>query len=266
MIREMTLGQYYKTDSVLHQMDPRVKLMGTMLYVITLFFPKSIFCVILATIFLSWIIRLSKVPVSMYIRGIRPLLVIIFFSAAVNLLFTPGKILLKAGPAAVTKEGLFLAMYLIIRLVYLIIGSSVMTFTTTPNQLTDGIEKGLRFLKMFHVPVHEFAMMMSIALRFIPLLTEELDKIMKAQMSRGVDFDSGNLIEKARKLIPVLIPLFVAAIRRASDLAMAMDARCYHGGEGRTRLHPLSYKKIDFAAYTILIAYVASMLFVSFVL
>ena len=147
-----------------------------------------------------------------------------------------------------------------------VIGSSVMTFTTTPNQLTDGLEKGFQFLKKVHIPVHEIAMMMSIALRFIPILTEELDKIMKAQMSRGVDFESGNILERGKKLIPVLVPLFIAAIRRASDLAMAMDARCYNGGEGKTRLHPLVYKKQDYAAYGIMLLYVAIMIFCSFIL
>ena len=177
-----------------------------------------------------------------------------------------GEVLIKLGPVPITKQGLWMAFYLVIRLVYLVIGSSVMTFTTTPNQLTDGIEKGFQFLKKVHIPVHEIAMMMSIALRFIPILTEELDKIMKAQMSRGVDFESGNILERGKKLIPVLVPLFIAAIRRASDLAMAMDARCYNGGEGKTRLHPLVYKKQDYAAYGIMLLYVAIMIFCSFIL
>ena len=220
MIREMTLGQYYKADSVLHKLDARVKLLGTLLFVITLFFPKSLLSLGIATVFLAFTIKLSKVPFSMMIRGVKPL----------------------------------------------VIGTSVMTSTTTPNQLTDGLEKGFQFLKKVHIPVHEIAMMMSIALRFIPILTEELDKIMKAQMSRGVDFESGNILERGKKLIPVLVPLFIAAIRRASDLAMAMDARCYNGGEGKTRLHPLVYKKQDYAAYGIMLLYVAIMIFCSFIL
>lgn len=266
MIREMTLGQYYKADSVLHKLDARVKLLGTLLFVITLFFPKSLLSLGIATIFLAFTIKLSKVPFSMMIRGVKPLFVIICFSAIINMISVGGEVLIKLGPVSITKQGLWMAFYLVIRLVYLVIGSSVMTFTTTPNQLTDGLEKGFRFLKKVHIPVHEIAMMMSIALRFIPILTEELDKIMKAQMSRGVDFESGNILERGKKLIPVLVPLFIAAIRRASDLAMAMDARCYNGGEGKTRLHPLVYKKQDYAAYGIMLLYVAIMIFCSFIL
>ena len=266
MIREMTLGQYYKADSVLHKLDARVKLLGTLLFVITLFFPKSLLSLGIATVFLAFTIKLSKVPFSMMIRGVKPLFVIICFSAIINMISVGGEVLIKLGPVSITKQGLWMAFYLVIRLVYLVIGSSVMTFTTTPNQLTDRLEKGFQFLKKVHVPVHEIAMMMSIALRFIPILTEELDKIMKAQMSRGVDFESGNILERGKKLIPVLVPLFIAAIRRASDLAMAMDARCYNGGEGKTRLHPLVYKKQDYAAYGIMLLYVAIMIFCSFIL
>ena len=266
MIREMTLGQYYKADSVLHKLDARVKLLGTLLFVITLFFPKSLLSLGIATVFLAFTIKLSKVPFSMMIRGVKPLFVIICFSAIINMISVGGEVLIKLGPVSITKQGLWMAFYLVIRLVYLVICSSVMTFTTTPNQLTDGLEKGFRFLKKVHIPVHEIAMMMSIALRFIPILTEELDKIMKAQMSRGVDFESGNILERGKKLIPVLVPLFIAAIRRASDLAMAMDARCYNGGEGKTRLHPLVYKKQDYAAYGIMLLYVAIMIFCSFIL
>lgn len=266
MIREMTLGQYYKADSVLHKLDARVKLLGTLLFVITLFFPKSLLSLGIATVFLAFTIKLSKVPFSMMIRGVKPLFVIICFSAIINMISVGGEVLIKLGPVSITKQGLWMAFYLVIRLVYLVIGSSVMTFTTTPNQLTDGLEKGFRFLKKVYIPVHEIAMMMSIALRFIPILTEELDKIMKAQMSRGVDFESGNILERGKKLIPVLVPLFIAAIRRASDLAMAMDARCYNGGEGKTRLHPLVYKKQDYAAYGIMLLYVAIMIFCSFIL
>ena len=266
MIREMTLGQYYKADSVLHKLDARVKLLGTLLFVITLFFPKSLLSLGIATVFLAFTIKLSKVPFSMMIRGVKPLFVIICFSAIINMISVGGEVLIKLGPVSITKQGLWMAFYLVIRLVYLVIGSSVMTFTTTPNQLTDGLEKGFRFLKKVHIPVHEIAMMMSIALRLIPILTEELDKIMKAQMSRGVDFESGNILERGKKLIPVLVPLFIAAIRRASDLAMAMDARCYNGGEGKTRLHPLVYKKQDYAAYGIMLLYVAIMIFCSFIL
>lgn len=262
MIREMTLGQYYRADSVLHRLDPRVKLLGTLLFVITLFFPKSVCSLLVATVFLAAVIKISQVPFSLLARGVRPLFIIICFSALVNLLGTDGQTLVKIGPATITREGLWLSFYLVVRLVYLVVGSSLMTFTTTPNQLTDGLEKGFHFLKRVHVPVHEIAMMMSIALRFIPILTEELDKIMKAQMSRGVDFESGSLLERGRKLVPILVPLFIAAIRRAGDLALAMDARCYNGGEGKTRLHPLVYARRDRVAYAVLAVYVGVMIVV----
>ena len=257
MIREMTLGQYYKADSILHKLDPRVKLLGTLLFVITLFFPKSLLSLGIATAFLILIVKLSKVPVSMMIRGVKPLFIIICFSAIINMISVSGDMLVKIGPITIAKQGLWMAFYLVVRLVYLVIGSSVMTFTTTPNQLTDGLEKGFHFLKKVHVPVHEIAMMMSIALRFIPILTEELDKIMKAQIARGADFENGNLIQKAKAMIPILVPLFVSAFRRANDLAMAMEARCYHGGDNRTQMKPLKYKKRDHIAYLILFAYLA---------
>ena len=181
--------------------------------------------------------------------------IIICFSAIVNLLCTPGTVLFEAGPVRITQEGIWISFYLVVRLVYLVMGSSIMTFTTTPNQLTDGLEKSLGFLQRLHIPIHELSMMISIALRFIPILTQELDKIMKAQMSRGADLESGNIFQRARKLLPVLVPLFISAIRRASDLALAMDARCYSGGEGRTKLKPLIYRRNDFIAYGILLLY-----------
>ena len=264
MLREMTLGQYYKADSPLHRLDPRVKLAGTLLFVITLFFPKSILGLVVATAFLGGIILLSRVPCSMVLRGVKPLFIIICFSAIVNLLCTPGTILWEAGPVRITWEGIWISFYLVIRLVYLVMGSSIMTFTTTPNQLTDGLEKSLGFLQRIHIPIHELSMMISIALRFIPILTEELDKIMKAQMSRGADLESGNILQRAKKMLPVLVPLFISAIRRASDLALAMDARCYNGGEGRTKLKPLIYGRNDFIAYGILFLYVAVMIVCGF--
>lgn len=255
MIREMTLGQYYHSDSILHRLDPRVKLMGTLLYIFSLFLPKSLVSLAVAVITLMLIMNLSRVPFKMYIRSVKPLIPIMIFTAIFNLFFTPGKLLYSWGILHVTKEGLWTACFMLLRLILLILGSSVMTFTTTPNQLMDGMEKAFHFLTYVKVPVHEVVMMMSIALRFIPIMTEELDKIMKAQLSRGADFEEGNLLVRARKLLPILIPLLISAIRRASDLALAMDARCYHGGEGRTKLHPLSYQKRDYLAYGIEVFY-----------
>ena len=257
MIREMTLGQYYKADSILHKLDPRVKLLGTLLFVITLFFPKSLLSLGIATAFLILIVKLSKVPVSMMIRGVKPLFIIICFSAIINMISVSGDMLVKIGPITIAKQGLWMAFYLVVRLVYLVIGSSVMTFTTTPNQLTDGLEKGFHFLKKVHVPVHEIAMMMSIAMRFIPILAEEADKIKKAQMARGANFEEGNIIQKAKAMVPILVPLFVSAFRRANDLATAMEARCYHGGEGRTKMKPLHYISVDYKAYVVMVLYLA---------
>ncbi len=266
MIRNMTLGQYYKADSPLHALDPRVKLLGTVIYVVTLFFPKSVSALVLATVFLGAMIALSKVPFSMVFRGVKPLLILFIFTAVVNLLAAGGTVLVRFGPFHITIEGIWISFYLVVRLAYLVMGASIMTFTTTPNQLADGLEKGLGFLNAIRVPIHELAMMISIALRFIPILTEELDTIMKAQMSRGADFETGNLLARARKMIPVLVPLFVSAIRRASDLALAMDARCYNGGEGRTKYKPLSYGANDRNAYILLAVYVGLMVLCSFFL
>ena len=264
MLREMTLGQYYRADSPLHRMDPRVKLAGTILYVISLFLPKNLLALALASIFLLCVIHLSKVPWRMMIRGVKPLLFIIIFSAIVNLFSVKGQVICHFWRLQITVEGIWMAAFLVIRLIYLVMGTSIMTFTTTPNQLTDGLEKSLGFLNKLHLPIHEVAMMMSIALRFIPILTEELDKIMKAQISRGASFDEGNIINKAKQVIPILVPLFVSAIRRASDLALAMDARCYNGGEGRTKMHPLHYEKRDYIAYAILLLYLIAMIAISF--
>mgnify|MGYP004631592279 CR=1 FL=1 len=249
MIREMTLGQYYKADSVLHKLDARVKLLGTLLFVITLFFPKSLLSLGIATVFLVFTIKLSKVPFSMMIRGVKPLFVIICFSAIINMISVGGEVLIKLGPVSITKQGLWMAFYLVVRLVYLVIGSSVMTFTTTPNQLTDGLEKGFQFLKKVHIPVHEIAMMMSLALRFVPTLLEETDKITQAQKARGADMESGNIIQRVKAFIPILIPLFVSAFRRAYELATAMECRCYRGGTGRTRMKTIHMAKRDYVSF-----------------
>lgn len=264
MDRSVRLGQYYQADSLIHGLDPRTKLLGTLVFVITLFFPGSWTALCLATVVLFLVIYLSKVPIGMIARGVKPVLPIILFSVIVNLLFTKGQVVFRIGFLTITKEGADFAIYLAIRLIYAIMGSSLMTFTTTPGQLTAGMEKGLGFLKVLHIPVHEFAMMMSIALRFIPILTQELHKIMKAQMSRGVDFHEGNFLDRGKKLVPILIPLFISAIRRAQDLALAMEARCYHGGKGRTRLHPLAYRTRDYLAYLFMGLYAGLMVLLCF--
>lgn len=259
MIRDITIGQYYPAKSVVHRLDPRVKLICTLLYLISLFLFSSIPGYLVAMVFLICVIHISKVPFSYIVKGLKPVIMLLMITVLFNLFLTrQGDVLFHAWIFTITEGGLRTAVYMAIRLVYLIIGSSLMTFTTTPNELTDGIEAVLHPLNKIHVPVHEIAMMMSIALRFIPILLEETDKIMKAQLARGADFESGNILQRAKSMVPILVPLFVSAFRRANDLAMAMEARCYRGGDGRTKMKPLRYKSRDYAAYIIVIAYVVA--------
>ncbi len=260
MIRDITIGQYYPTNSILHRLDPRVKLIGTFAFILSLFLFRSFYGYIVVTIFLFSVIKLSKVPFGYIVKGLKAVVLLLVFTLFFNIFFTPGDPLIEYGFIRITKEGLLNSGFMAIRLTYLIIGSSLMTFTTTPNQLTDGLEKVLRPLNHIKVPVHEISMMMSIALRFIPILLEETDKIMKAQMARGADFESGGLMKRAKSLIPLLVPLFVSAFRRANDLAMAMEARCYRGGEGRTKMKPLHYHGKDYAAYLCLVAYLGAII------
>lgn len=255
MIRDITLGQYYPVDSVLHRMDPRTKLFGTLVFIISLFLANSLLAYAVATVALAGAIRLSKVPFKFIVRGLKAIVFLLLISVSFNLFLTPGTVLFQIGFLKLTWEGLRMAGFMALRLVYLVIGSSIMTLTTTPNELTDGLEKSLGFLNKIGVPVHEVSMMMSIALRFIPILVEETDKIMKAQMARGADFENGNLIQKAKAMVPLLVPLFISAFRRATDLAMAMEARCYHGGEGRTKMKPLHYARRDGMAYLVYLIY-----------
>ena len=257
MLRDITLGQYYPADSVVHKLDPRVKLFATMIYIIALFTFRGILGFAIITGMLIFMIKISKVPFSYIVKGLKAIVVLLLITAVFNLVFTPtGTEYWHWGPFHLTSTGIMNAVLMTIRLIYLIMGSSLMTLTTTPNSLTDGLEKLLHPLNKIHVPVHEISMMMSIALRFIPILLEETDKIMKAQIARGADMESGNLIQKAKAMIPILVPLFVSAFRRANDLAMAMEARCYRGGNGRTKMKPLIYKSADHMAYLITILYV----------
>lgn len=257
MLRDITLGQYYQTGSVIHRLDPRVKLVTTIFYIISLFIVDNFIGYIIAGLFLALIIKLSKVPVKFMVRGMKSIIFLLIIAVGFNLFLTPGETAVAFWKLRITWEGIRLAAFMAIRLVFLIMGSSVMTLTTTPNNLTDGMESLLGPLKKIKVPVHEISMMMSIALRFIPILLEETDKIMKAQIARGADFESGNLIKKAKSLVPLLVPLFISAFRRANDLAMAMEARCYRGGEHRTKMKPLIYKKRDWLAYGVVVCYLA---------
>ena len=266
MIRDITLGQYYPANSVLHRLDPRVKLVGTLIFLITLFLGNNIIMYAIATLFLAIVIKISKVPFKFMVKGLKAIVLLLMISVVFNLFLTPGDILVKIGVLKITKQGLKIAIFMAVRLAYLIVGSSIMTLTTTPNDLTDGMEKGLSPLKYIKVPVHEISMMMSIALRFIPILIEETDKIMKAQIARGADFETGGMVKKIKAMVPLLVPLFISAFRRANDLAMAMEARCYTGGEGRTKMKPLKYEKRDHIAYFILLLYTGTMIGLKIVL
>lgn len=258
-MKDITIGQFYPADSVLHKLDPRVKLIGTFAFLISLFLGNGIFAYAAATVFLAVVIKLSKVPFKMIMKGLKAIIIILLITVSFNLFLTEGEILFQLGFLKLTKEGISVAFFMGLRLIYLVLGASLMTLTTTPNDLTDGLESVLAPLNKIKVPVHEISMMMSIALRFIPILMEETDRIMKAQKARGADFDSGNIIQKAKAMVPLLVPLFISAFRRANDLAMAMEARCYRGGEGRTKMKPLRYEKRDRNAYVVLAVYLIVM-------
>lgn len=266
MLRDITLGQYYQTESVIHRMDPRVKLVGTIGFIISLFLIKNYIGYVVPVAFLVLVIKTSNVPFKFMVKGMKAIVFLLLITMTFNLFLTQGEPLVTFWKLTITKEGFELATFMALRLIFLIIGSSIMTLTTTPNNLTDGMESLMKPLKVIKVPVHEVSMMMSIALRFIPILLEETDKIMKAQIARGADFESGNLIKKAKSLIPLLVPLFISAFRRANDLAMAMEARCYRGGEGRTKMKPLIYKKRDFIGYLVFFLYLVVTIVVGIVI
>lgn len=262
MIRDITLGQYYSVDSPVHRLDPRVKILAAFAFIIDLFIVRSFIGFAICAGALALTVLASKVPLKFILRGLKPILFILLFTFFLNIFMVPGHVIWKMGFLQVTTEGIAMAAFMSVRLILLIIGSSMLTLTTTPLQLTDGLEVLLSPLKIIKVPTHELAMTMSIALRFIPTLLEETDKIMKAQQARGADFESGNILKRAKSLIPVLLPLFISAFRIAQDLSFAMEARCYHGGVGRTRMNMIKLKAIDFIAIALVIAF---MLFIIFV-
>ena len=257
MFKDITLGQYYPADSFLHRLDPRIKLLTTLLFLISLFIADSLPAYTAAVLYTVVLIYLSRISLAYMFRGLKGILFLLLFSILLNLFLTPGREIFSFWFLKITEEGLIHAGKMALRLVLLLLGSSLLTFTTTPTGLTDGMEQGMSFLKLFKIPVHEIAMMMSIALRFLPVLTEELDKIERAQMARGADFESGNLLRRVKALIPVLVPLIISAFRRAGELATAMEARCYHGGEGRTRMKPLKCRGTDYLYLGINIIYFA---------
>jgi len=261
MIRDITIGQYVPGDSLLHKADPRTKIILTFIMMIFIFLINTYWSYLLLTLFTALTIVSSNIPVKFVLKGLKPILFIVVFAGLINM-FTIGETeVFRIGFLKLTYEGIEVAIKMAIRLVLLIITASLLTYTTTPIALTDGIEKLLGPLKRVKVPVHEISMMMTIALRFIPTLLEETDKIVKAQSSRGADFDSGNLIERAKSFIPVLIPLFISAFRRADELATAMEARCYRGSEGRTRMKQLSFTKFDVIILSITLAFMVWTLF-----
>ncbi|WP_010246752.1 energy-coupling factor transporter transmembrane component T family protein [Acetivibrio cellulolyticus] len=245
MIKDITLGQYFPGESIIHRTDPRVKIVLTIVFMITILVIESYTAFLLFAIFSFFAIIVSKIPVKYTLKGLKPIMFIVVFAAIMNIFFTPGTAIFKFKFITITIEGLDLAAKMALRLSLLVISTSLLTLTTTPIALTDGIERLFGPLKRIKVPVHEFALMMTIALRFIPTLLEETDKIMKAQTSRGADFDSGNIVQRAKSFVPILVPLFVSAFRRADELADAMNARCYRGGIGRTRMKELSFSRVD---------------------
>ena len=253
MIKDITIGQYFATDSIIHKLDPRVKVTFVFLYIIAIFLISKLWVYAPVLVFLIAIIKISKIKPNFVFKGVKPLLPIILLTFILNVLMTPGEVVWKWKIFIVTKAGLNLGFFMAFRLIFLVLGTSLLTLTTSPIELTDAMEKMLHPFAKIGFPAHQFAMMMTIALRFIPTLFEETDKIMKAQMARGADFESGNIIKRAKNLVPLLVPLFINALKIAGELAVAMEARCYRGGEGRTRLNELSYQKRDFIAYGVII-------------
>ncbi|MBO4652924.1 MAG: energy-coupling factor transporter transmembrane protein EcfT [Lachnospiraceae bacterium] len=260
MLRDITIGQYYPAKSCIHRLDPRTKIVGTILYIVSLFLFRSFSGFLVVGTAFAGVLILSRVPFRYMLRGLRPILMLLAFTVLCNFFLTSGEVVWQWKFLKITKEGLERGAFMGVRLILLIFGTSLMTYTTTPNQLTDGLERLLSPLKVIHFPAHEMAMMMSIALRFIPILTEEADRIRKAQMARGADMESGGPIKRAKAMIPVFIPLLVSAFRRAFDLAMAMEARCYHGGKGRTKMKPLRYHMADLFGYVYLACYMATII------
>lgn len=258
MIKDITIGQYIPGDSFVHKLDPRVKILISLIYIIDLFVVSSFQGYVFIIAFTMFSIYISKIQLKYIYKGLKPIFVLVIITALLNILMSDGKEIVWTWKfITIYKEGLILAAFMVVRLVFLIIGTSLLTLTTSPIELTDGIEKLLNPLKRIGVPAHELAMMMTIALRFIPTLMDETDKIMKAQMARGADFESGNLVQRAKNLIPLLVPLFISSFRRADELAMAMEARCYRGGEGRTRMKQLKLTQKDLIASIFTCALVA---------
>ena len=260
MLRDVTLGQYFPGDSIVHRLDPRTKLVLTILYIVALFLAVDYFSYALMIVVLAACIIVSKIKLRVILRGVKPLIIIIIITGLLNLFYTKGEPILEFWIFKITLEGIKRAVFMILRIVMLIMGTFLLTYTTSPVALTDGLESLLSPLKKLRFPVHELAMMMSIALRFIPTLVEETDKIMSAQKARGANFETGNLFQRAKALLPLLIPLFISAFRRADELAVAMESRCYNGGEGRTKMKALHMSVRDWVALVLGAALLAVMI------
>ena len=260
MIKNITIGQYIPGESFIHKLDPRTKILVSILFIVNLFLVQNFTAYVLILGFILLMVRVARLSPKYLYKGVKPVFVLILFTAFLNMFVTKGTadtLVLDFWIFKIYREGIYQALFMTFRLVFLIMGTSILTLTTSPIELTDGIESLLKPFKKIGVPAHELAMMMSIALRFIPTLMDETDKIMKAQMARGADFDSPNIIKKAKSLIPLLVPLFISSFRRAEELAMAMEARSYRGGEGRTRMKQLKYEKRDIAAFLIIFLLIA---------
>lgn len=260
MLKDITIGQYFPGNSPIHKLDPRTKILLTLVYIVLLFVVSNPYGYALAIAFTLLLYVVARIPIKMILKSLKPIIPIIIFTSILNMFFVSGEAVLKLGFLSITKEGLKLALVMAVRILCLIAGTSILTYTTLPISLTDGIEHLLKPLNKVHFPVHELAMMMTIALRFIPTLIEETDKIMAAQKARGADMETGSILQRAKALIPILIPLFISAFRRAEELAMAMEARCYRGGEGRTRLKQLKFHAVDAGGWTVMLLLLAAII------
>ena len=265
MLKDITLGQFFPGKSPIHRLDPRTKLVLLIVYIVALFVASGWASYLLMFVFLASCIAISRIPLRAIVKGMKPLLFVLIFTGILNVFFTSGeKLIVKFWIISVYWEGIVRAFYMVLRILMLITGTFLLTYTTSPIALTDGLESLLSPLKRVHLPVHELAMMMCIALRFIPTLIEETDKIMSAQKARGADFESGNLVQRVKALVPILVPLFISAFRRADELATAMECRCYQGGDGRTKMKLLRYKPADYEAYAIGMALLAAVIVIRY--
>ena len=263
MLKDITIGQYFPGTSPIHRMDPRGKIIFMAIYIVELFLAGNLQAMAVSALFILCCYKISGIPIKMMLKSIKPVIMLIVFNGVLNMLFVDGNVLFQFGFIRITDQGVFYAIVMAVRIICLIAGTTLLTYTTSPIVLTDGLERLMEPLNKLHVPVHEISMMMTIALRFIPTLIEETDKIMSAQKARGADFESGGLMDKAKSLVPIMVPLFVSSFRRADELALAMECRCYHGGAGRTRMRQLKYQGVDYAGFAVSLLVLAAVVAVN---